>query len=495
MNEFAKTGIAAGVAVLLAAIVALTAPGAPKADDFREQGQLFFPDFKDPLAATSLQVVAYDATASAPAVFKVEFKNGRWTIPSHHDYPADGKERLAKTATSVMGIRKDAVRSSRKEDHAACGVLDPEDSAGGDAASRGKRITLRDASGSALADLIIGKQADDDGKKFFVRIPGQPRIYAVKLDVDISTSFGDWIETDLTLIDPASVWQITLDNYTIEQTGRFIKPSAEVITVFEKARDDWKTDGLAADEEVDVKAIGDITGTIDDLKILGVRKKTPAMIALLKGEEGAGFSDADIGDLVEKGFIPMRGELLSKEGNLIVSCEDGVVYQVRFGAVFTGTGLDLTAGGEKKKDEKKDEKAPGATEARFLMIVAAFDEKGVKPEKMDDPPKNPRRISTRPWSAWRVQQEEEARRAEYDKAMQAHGKLMMEAGQRYQARAEAGKKRAKQLSDRFAEWYYVIGADSFAKLHVKREDVVKSKNKPAGPELPPDDGHEDHEDH
>lgn len=494
MNEFAKTGIAAAVAVVLASIVALTSPGAPKADEFRDQGELFFPDFKDPLAATSLQVVAYDATASAPAVFKVEFKNGRWTIPSHHDYPADGKERLAKTATSVMGIRKDAVRSSRKEDHAACGVLDPEDSAGGDASARGKRITLRDASGSALADLIIGKQADEDGKKWFVRVPGQPRVYAVKMDVDISTSFADWIETDLTKIDPATVWQITLDNYSIEQNGRYFKPSAETITVFEKPRDDWKTDGLAADQEVDVKAIGDITGTIDDLKILGVRKKTPAMVALLKGEEGTGFTDADLGDLVEKGFIPMRGELLSKEGNLIVACEDGVVYQVRFGAVFTGTGLDLTAGGEKKKEEKKDEKAPVGTEARYLMIVATFDEKGVKPEKLDEAPKSPRRISTRPWTPWRIQQEEEARRAEYDKAMKEYGQKAAEASRRFHDRAEAGKKRAKQLSDRFADWYYVIGAESFAKLHVKREDVVKSKNKPAGPELPPDDGH-DHEDH
>lgn len=499
MNDLAKTGIAVVVAAALAGLAAWTRPAAPKDDEFRDQGELLFPGFKDPFAATSLQVVEYDSTSGAPSVFKVEFKNGRWTIPSHFDYPADGKDRLAKTATSVMGIRKDTLRSSRKEDHALCGVVDPEESSGGDATARGRRITIRDASGAALADLIVGKKADEDGKKWFVRVPGQNRVYAVKMEVDLSTRFGDWIETDLTKIDPATVWRISLENYSVQQVGPYFKLTEEKMTDFEKARDEWTTEGLAADQVVDVKAIGDMTGTIDDLKILGVRRKTPAMVALLKGEEGSKFGDADIGDLVDKGFIPMRGELLSKEGNLVVSCDDGVVYQLRFGSVFTGTGIDLEAGGGKKPEEKKEgdkdgkkEGAPAGTEARYLMIIATFSDKDVKPEKMDDPPRSPARISTRPWTTWRIQQEEEARRADYDRQMADYRAKLTESGKRYNERAEAGRKRAKQLQARFADWYYVIGAEAFTKLHVKREDLVTSKNKPAGPDLPPDDGEDGH---
>ncbi|KAF0245796.1 MAG: hypothetical protein FD180_1270 [Planctomycetota bacterium] len=506
MNDFAKTGIAASAAVVLASLAALTAPGAVKSTDFGEQGQLFFPEFKDPLAATSLQVVEFDVVTAAPSVFKVEFKGGKWKIPSHHDYPADGKDQLAKTATSLLGIRKDKLQSNRKEDHAACGVLDPEE-AGGDGKNKGRRVTLRDAAGAALADLIIGKKADDEGKKYFVRVPGQSRIYAVKMEVDLSTKFGDWIETDLSKIEPSTVWRITLDNYSVVQNGPFLEPTEPKIDTFEKSGDEWKNEGVTATEEVDVKVIGDITGTIDDLKILGVRRKTPAMAAAFRGE-GSKITNADVQDLADKGFFYTREDLFSKEGNLIIECEDGVVYEIRFGAVFTGTGIEMEAGGgdakkdEKKdenkdenKDEKKDEKAPIASEARYLLIVAHFNKKSVKPEKMEDPPKSWKRISSRPWTAWRIEQEAEERRKEYDRALAEYAKTLAESSKRFNERATAGEKRAKQLADRFGDWYYVVGAESFAKLHVKRNDVVKSKKEPEGPKMPPEEDPENHEGH
>ncbi|MCE9583481.1 MAG: DUF4340 domain-containing protein, partial [Planctomycetes bacterium] len=315
MNEYAKTGIVAGAAVLLAIVAGATSPRAIKAGVFDEQGEAFFPGFKDPFAATSLQVVDYDATASAPTSFKVEFKNGKWTIPSHHDYPADGKDRLAKTATGVMGLRKDKFRTDRKEDHAVCGVIDPEDSAASDPKDRGRRVTLRDAAGQVLADLIVGRKADDAGKRYFVRVPGQKRVYDVKMDADLSTKFADWIETDLTKIDPASVWQITLDNYAVVQNGSRFKIENEDKVDLQKDKDTWTTAGMKADEAVDAAQIGTITATIDKLEILGVRKKTEAMAKFLRGGSNSEFDKPDLLDLIDKGFIPTERGLLSKEGN------------------------------------------------------------------------------------------------------------------------------------------------------------------------------------
>jgi hypothetical protein len=57
----------------------------------------------------------------------VTFENGRWTIPSHHGYPADGKDRLAKTAAGLIGLTKDDFRTDNVADHEACGVIDPLD--------------------------------------------------------------------------------------------------------------------------------------------------------------------------------------------------------------------------------------------------------------------------------------------------------------------------------------------------------------------------------
>ncbi len=41
------------------------------------------------------------------------------------------------------------------------------------------------------------------------------------------------------------------------------------------------------------------------------------------------------------------------------------------------------------------------------------------------------------------------------------------------SKVEAGRKREQALALRFADWYYVISADSFKKLHKTKADLVK----------------------
>src|SRR6185437_15135674 len=96
-------------------------------ESFKDQGEFFFPDFKDPFACTDLEVVEYDNATATARQFKVMFKDGKWLIPSHHNYPADAKDRLAKTAGGVMDLKKDTIRSNRVEDQESLGVLDPLD--------------------------------------------------------------------------------------------------------------------------------------------------------------------------------------------------------------------------------------------------------------------------------------------------------------------------------------------------------------------------------
>ena len=47
----------------------------------------------------------------------------------------------------------------------------------------------------------------------------------------------------------------------------------------------------------------------------------------------------------------------------------------------------------------------------------------------------------------------------------------------WDAKVEAGKKRAKVLSDRFARWYYAIPAEAYKKLRVIRKDLAGPKPK------------------
>lgn len=498
MNDIVKTAIVAALAVGLACIAAFTAPGAPKASETAGEGELFFPGFTDPFSATAMQVVEYDKDASQPAIFRVEFKNGRWTIPSHHDYPADGKERLAKTATFVMAMRKDSFRGQRKEDQATYGVIDPEDSVSCDPKDRGRRVTLTDAGGKTLADVIIGKKLDGEPQRWFVRAPGEKRVYAAKVNVDLSTKFADWIERDLTQLSTDDVWRVTLVNYALIQSGSRIGMTDKKLTLIEKSGDTWGTADLAAGQEVDPKVMGDILKTVDDLKIVGVRRKSAGMAKYLKDLGEDEITDADIMDMEFKGFFGSNGHIYSKEGELLVSCEDGVIYNIRFGAVFTGSGLDLSAGEDKKapekkddkKDDKKDPKAPVATEARYLMIDALWDKDYVRPEIAEPAPRPPSRFPRKLADVWSSSTAAEKARKAYDKQVE-DWKTRQAAGQkRFNDRMAAGQKRAKELEARFADWYYVIDASAFATLHVTRDNVVHAKPPPP----PPHDDHGDHGD-
>jgi chlorite dismutase len=52
-----------------------------------------------------------------------------------------------------------------------------------------------------------------------------------------------------------------------------------------------------------------------------------------------------------------------------------------------------------------------------------------------------------------------------------------------ESKIEAGKKREQNLARRFADWYYVISAESFKKLHKTKADLIK-KPEPVKPEEP-----------
>ena len=130
MTELQKTLAFVAAAVVLAGGAALSS-GLDRSrtpDEFSDQGEKFFPGFTDPLACTALEVVGFDPETATALPFKVMKKDGKWVIPSHHSYPADGKDRLAKTASGVIDLRKDStVRSDRADDHKEMGVVDPLD--------------------------------------------------------------------------------------------------------------------------------------------------------------------------------------------------------------------------------------------------------------------------------------------------------------------------------------------------------------------------------
>jgi Domain of unknown function (DUF4340) len=451
MTEMRRTIYFAAGAVVLAALSILTAPRQKTPEAFFDQGEAFFPDFTDANAARTLEVVDWDEQTGAAVPFKVTFQGGKWTIPSHHGYPADGKDRLAKTAAGMIGITKDDFRTDNVSDHEACGVIDPLDMTNPSLKGRGKRVTIKGENDVVLADLIIGKSFEGREGFRLVRVPGQKRVYGARVNLDISTKFKDWIEADLMQIDKEEVERFNLKDYSIDERSGRLDVRDDIVVA--KNGDQWTMAGTPAGKELDQYKLNNLLRAVDELSIEGVRPKPEGVTASLSRAGGVSITQADMVSLQNHGFYFARdGRLVSNEGELQVRTTDGVSYTLRFGEVAFGDGEAVSAG-----NSAPGENAPG--ENRYLMITASFD-----PSRFPEPAKAANlAFQTKPDSIWTP--------------MDRRQKDIESVHDRWSQKVEAGRKRADALNARFAKWYFVISADSYDGLRLQRKDLVKDKPK------------------
>ncbi len=374
MNELMKTAAICGGAVVLAIVASTMGPKEIKNDLFSDQGELFFPQFTDPTAAVDLEVTQFlEGSAEARKFAVRRDAEGRWTIPSHGNYPADAKDRMGKAAALLIGLKKEQCVGERKEDEVAYGVVDPLDG-GTETKGRGTRVTMKDSAGNVLADLVIGKEVEKKMQVRYLRAPGKKRVYAAKLDGEVSTKFADWIETDLLKAQSWDIAKVTMDNYSVDETSGTIKKG----DVYVASKDDagkWAFDGLdAAKEEPNEDKLREVGDTLGQIKIVGVRKKPEGLTAML--EQATGFDRQILRQtLAEKGyFVANNGKLVSNEGDLLFETKKGVRYTLRFGELVPGSGLDVSSGAEDPKTKPKEGEAPKPGDNRYLMVTAEFQE-------------------------------------------------------------------------------------------------------------------------
>ncbi len=446
-----RTQTLVGAALLLTVLAAVSAPRNPEPTDFVDLGERFFPAFEDPAEAMSLEVIEFDADTAEAIPFRVQNEGGIWTIPSHHDYPADGADRLAQTAAGILLLEKDDFRSENVADHPLLGVVDPLDEGAVSLVGRGRRVTVKASGDRILADLIIGDAVEDREGSYFVRVPGQKRVYVSNLGVDISGRFADWIERDLLLLDRDRVISATIEDYSInERTLRVDRRDGLSLV---KEDDAWTADGLGSGEEPDSFGIGEMIRAADELEIVGVRPKPAGIAASLTGEVAA-VSSADILSLQSRGYyLTQDGSLLSNEGEVRLETDEGIRYTLRFGEVVYGRGDEITAGTPTEPDDPS--MATGPAENRYLFVTAEFLE-----SRFPEPPRPPNRdYLDKP--ADEITDEDRANRdlaREWD---------------RWEEDVRKGRELQDTLTRRFANWYYVISQDSFEDIRKGRDDLIR----------------------
>lgn len=452
--------------VIMAALALLSALGAymmrpveiPPAA-FEDTGEPLFPDFVDPNVATHLEVREYDDEAAQLTRFSVKLEpsptGGQWVIPSHNNYPADGTEQMGKAAASFIGVKKDVVRSDAASDHAEFGVIDPEDP-GAAKGTRGRRVTIKDESGTTLVDVIIGRDLPDRQGFKFIRYPGQNRVYAVQIDPKVSTKFTDWIEDDLLKMESDDIVAVLSNSYSVDdvtdpESGKIITKLVNDEPYYFELQDgaigadgqpmsEWALvappafgpDGERIDpatytgepplpeaqpipegKALNPTKVKQIVGAADRMKIVGVRPRSQRL---------------DPFEMQAKGFF-LIGErapysLLADQGEVRLFSRDGVVYSLFFGEVTYATGEALSAGGE--DEQPTEEQGDNSRANRYMFVNVSYDPR--HDQTKDEPP--------------------------------IPGEVR-------------GKARAELLNQRFSAWYYVIQDYSFTQVHKVPSDFWK----------------------
>ena len=436
MSELNRTLSIGGLAVVIAVVALVSAPGRSAPDAFFDIGEPFFPDFTEPEAAATLEVVEFDEATAAAIPFQVTNQNGLWTIPSHHSYPADGSERLSNIAADIISIVKEDFRTDNVADHEALGVIDPTDLSATSLIGRGTRVTVKDSNDEALADLIVGRSIEGRQGLRFVRVPEQKRVYAARFEADVSTAFEDWIEQNLLEVERDQIDHIVLNEYEVDEATRRASEPQEF--TLEKLNDTtWDGTGVPDDKEVNFVEVNRLVGAIIGMKIAGVRPKPEGVSGNLRDAAMAGrISQQDIIDLINKGFYPSEdGGLLSNEGELLVRTTEGILYTLRFGEIVYGRGEAVMLG-----DDTSDDVDSGPGENRYVFITAEFDQAALLPE----PPESD-----------------------------------VDARTSWQRRVREGEEKAERLSTRFASWYYVVSSDSYDGIHLPRDHFLKDKEENA----------------
>jgi hypothetical protein len=438
MNETAKTLTFVILSGALAALALFNHFGnqSDSKGDFELVGKPFFEDFQSTADAASLEVMAVDPSSMSLQRFSVRNDKGTWRIPSHHNYPAEAAGRLAETASSVIGITRLSVEGS-VGDFERLGVVDPlevDDEKIDDPADIGKRITLRDANGDVLVDLIIGKPAGEVSRPeldpaissgaspatyFYVRRPDEQQVYKALIDIKLSTKFSDWIDPDLLRVNSGKILRLDVNNYELtEQREGFLgeikrlyMSQGDRVTLNRASfTDAWNFDGLIPEkEELNLARIQSTLEILSELAIAGVRPKYKFNGQLLltadlkfndipelqtnRAEARAAveqFQD----ELEDRGFsfagTQEKLEIASANGQLQVGTDEGVLYTLYIGKAIEGTEKEIEIGGAKSVEDidtpEEHEKIANYREeekSRYVMISASFDESllGARPVK------------------------------------------------------------------------------------------------------------------
>lgn len=531
MKESSQTLCFLGIALATVLLAVFTYPSDEVFDVQQLVGKTLDDKF-DIEQAKSLRVVRFNEDSASLSEFEVAEADGIWSIPSKDGYPADAAQQMARATLAVMDREILRVVSQDASKHIEYGVVAPNSELDIDASGVGTLVEVQDDSGEMLVNMIIGKEIKDAPGQHYARRVTQDAVYAIEIDPsDLSTSFADWIESDLLSLEGIDITSIQIKDYTAElrpqgfSIGVVLEQKANMKVAYDDETMAWKPEvfeelskdsnefvpfEIGKDQQLNGEALDGLKKALGDLLIVDVEKKPVGLSDALK--QGGNFTEDNDSaiDLIQHGFAPTsdaKGEvsILSTEGEAICTLKDGIEYVLRFGNLQTSSVEDSDA---------TDESEGGIN--RYLFVMVRHNPSVIEQPVLEEVPELPEGTdegmtndesdideadagedeSTEEETTEEDSDEDEgstsgdeedaeSEEAEEDEVLEETKELIAtraaiirrnrQLTDEYEDRIAQAEERVRQLNDRFGDWYYVISNDVFKKIRLGRDELIIDK--------------------
>lgn len=464
--------------------------------------------------AKSMRIVRFDEETATLRDFEVAEDDGVWSIPSKGGYPADAERQMAEATTGVVGLDILSIASRDASDHAEYGVVEPSTNLEVGQTGVGTRVTLESGGGEQLVDVVIGKEVKGEDDQHYVRKPTQDVVYVVAIDPSkFSTKFEDWIEDDLLKIQTWDIARVEIKDYSAELVMQGFRPAlaldprAELTVDYDDGESKWTphelksydrdaeeyvTFTLGEDEELNEDTLRELKNAVGDLKIVDVERKPSGLSADLQAGDDLFKDQTSVESLMRRGFAPVGSEsgdteVLSSEGEVIVTQKDGVEYVLRFGKLQ----LSEDSGEGQNDDPAEGADAEGEAKSggvnRYLFVMARYNDSMIAAPELEVVPDEEEAASGEETDAEEAESVDEdsaeddgaEEEAEEKEDAAADREAVIKSNQRkqdeYNAKVVEAKKRVAELNERFGDWYYVISDDVYKKVAIGRDELIKTK--------------------
>ena len=202
MSPLLKTLSLVIVALAASLVAAFFYPWADNEVKSSTIGKPLFEDY-EPTTVRRIKIERFDAKTGKLTTVVARRKGEQWLLPDKDNFIATNARHIAQVTNSLLQREVLEETSNKETEHSRFGVIDPalyESTA--NKSALGIKITLEDASKRPIANLIVGKAAEQNRnsqlQKRFVSIPGQPSVYMIEINTSaLTTQFGAWIAPNM----------------------------------------------------------------------------------------------------------------------------------------------------------------------------------------------------------------------------------------------------------------------------------------------------------